>query len=149
MTRDPSAGGAGPRDDEADDAFARPGLKALLARVAATLAGSIETRAQLAALEFAEERERTRDRLVLLAVVAIASAFALLAINALAVALMWTRLGWGGLFVVALLWTAVAAVAATRLVAQSRRDRRPFDATLAQLERDRAWLAERLGPGRR
>ena len=66
---------------------------------------------QIAALEFAEERDRARDRLVLVLVIAIAAAFALLAANTLVVALLWDRLGWVTLALLTLLWAAIAALA--------------------------------------
>lgn len=121
------------------------GLRGALGAIAATLVAAIHTRVELATIEFAEERERTKRRLVLMLVVAIASAFALLAANALLVLALWDR--WGA-------WTLVAIVAAHgllagwgawRLAALAAREHRPFDATLAELERDRAWIAQRLG----
>jgi uncharacterized membrane protein YqjE len=123
-----------------------PGIAELLGRLAASVAGTLETRVQLAALEFAEERDRTRGLLVLGVVAAIAGFLALLALNALVVALAWPRLGWGGLALLSVFWIVVAAAAAMRLSAQARRAQRPFAASLAEFERDRAWIAERFGP---
>jgi uncharacterized membrane protein YqjE len=139
-----------PRDGEDAGGPARaeptPGISELLARLAASFASTLDTRVQLAALEFAEERERTRGLLVAGVVVAIAGFLALLAVNALVVVLAWPRLGWIGLALLAAFWIVVALVAASRLSAQSRRAQRPFAATIAEFERDRAWIAERFGP---
>lgn len=141
--RDPAAGaGSGPTPD---DAPGQAGLRELLGRLAASLASAVDTRVQLAALEFAEERDRARDRLVLVLVAAIAAGFALLALNALVVAVLWDRLGWVSLALLVVLWTAVAAFAGMRLSQASRREQRPFSATLAEFERDRDWLVERFG----
>ncbi|MFM1988941.1 MAG: hypothetical protein RJA99_1898 [Pseudomonadota bacterium] len=142
-TPDPAA--AAGRGPSPDDAPSPAGLRDLLGRLAASLASAVDTRVQLAALEFAEERDRARDRLVLVLVAAIAAGFALLALNALVVAVLWDRLGWVSLALLVALWTAVAAVAVARLSQASRREQRPFSATLAEFERDRDWLVERFG----
>ncbi|MEI7447213.1 MAG: phage holin family protein [Burkholderiales bacterium] len=143
----PSSDGSSPRDDAAaaEGAAAPAGLRDLLGRLAATIAGTVDTRVQLAALEFAEERDRARDRLVLVLVAAIAAGFALLALNGLVVAVLWDRLGWGSLAILVVVWTAVAGAAGWRLAQASRREQRPFSATLAEFARDRDWLAERFG----
>jgi uncharacterized membrane protein YqjE len=125
-----------------------PGVRDTLGRLAASVAAAVDTRVQLVALEFSEERERARDRLVLVVVASIAGAFALLAANTLLVALLWDRLGWITLAGLTVAWSAVALVAVQRMSALARRERRPFDATLAEFERDRAWIADRFGGSR-
>lgn len=137
-------------DGDASPAGERaPGIRDLLGRLAASVASTLDTRVQLAALEFAEERARARDRLVLVLVAAIAGGFALLGANAVIVALLWDALGWVALLLPTLAWALVAALAAWRLSVASRREERPFAATLAEFERDRAFLAERYGKGSR
>jgi uncharacterized membrane protein YqjE len=123
----------------------RAGLRDQVGRLAAAFASALDTRLKLAALEFAEERERTRERLTLLLVAAVAAAFALLALNAMTVLLLWDRLGWVSLALLAGFWLVVAVLAGWKLAAVSRREQRPFEATLDAFERDRAWLAERFG----
>jgi uncharacterized membrane protein YqjE len=140
----PSAGSPRPGDSPTP-----AGVRDLLGRLAASVASAVDTRVQLAALEFAEERDRARDRLVLVLVAAIAGGFALLGLNGLFVVLLWDRLGWVALLLPTLLWLAVAALAAYRLSVASRREQRPFAATLAEFSRDRAFLAERFGRGPR
>jgi uncharacterized membrane protein YqjE len=143
--------GASPPGDGADAAAEAEvrGIRELLGRLAASIASAVETRVQLAALEFAEERERARERLGLLLLAAISAGFALLAANALFVVLLWERLGWVSLALLTALWSAIAGFAAWRLAIASRRAQRPFAATLAEFERDRAFLGERFGAGRR
>jgi uncharacterized membrane protein YqjE len=133
------------------DARARtsPGIRDLLGRLAASVASALDTRVQLAVLEFTEASDRARERIVLVVIAAIASAFALLAANVLFVLLLWDRLGWVSLAILTLLWLAVAGFAGLKLAALSRRTERPFAATLAEFERDRAWIAERFGNGRK
>lgn len=140
---EPAAGAGGA--PSSDGGAAPAGLRDLLGRLAASVASTVDTRVQLAALEFAEERDRARDRLVLVLVAAIAAGFALLALNALVVAVLWDRLGWVTLALLFGLWTAIAAGAGWRLAQASRREQRPFSATLAEFERDRDWLVERFG----
>ena len=143
--------GASPAGDSPDAAAAAQarGIRDLLGRLAGSIASAVETRVQLAALEFAEERERARERLVLMLLAAIAAGFALLAANALFVVVLWARLGWVSLALLTAFWAALAAFAAWRLTIASRRAQRPFAATLAEFERDRAFLGERFGAGRR
>lgn len=142
----PSGGVRDEADSDARGTPPRAGLREQAGRLAAAFASALDTRLKLAALEFAEERERTRERLTLLLVAAVAAAFALLALNAMAVLLLWDRLGWVSLALLAGLWLVVAGLAAARLATISRRAQRPFEATLDAFERDRAWLAERFGP---
>ena len=47
-----------------------------------------------------------------------------------------------------LFWAAVGAIAMLRLGQRRRSEPRPFAATLAELERDRAWLEARMAPRR-
>jgi uncharacterized membrane protein YqjE len=148
------ASSAGPASGDATDhpgdgATGSAGIRDLLGRLAASVVSAADTRVQIAALEFAEERDRARDRLVLVLVMAIAAAFALLAANTLVVALLWDRLGWITLALLTLLWAAVTGVAGWRLALASRREQTPFAATLAEFGRDRAWLMERFGKRRR
>ena len=151
--RETGASSAGPASGDATDspgngATGSAGIKELLGRLAASVASAADTRVQIAALEFAEERDRARDRLVLVLVIAIAAAFALLAANTLVVALLWDRLGWVTLALLTLLWAAIAALAGWRLALRSRREQTPFSTTLAEFGRDRAWLMERFGKRR-
>jgi uncharacterized membrane protein YqjE len=143
--------GAAASRGSADDApsGSAPGIRDTLGRIAASVAAAIDTRVQLAALEFAEERERAKDRLALMLVTAVAGAFALLAANTLLVVVLWDRFGWITLAALTLAWGLVALVAARRMAALARREQRPFDATLAEFARDRTWIAERFGRGDR
>jgi uncharacterized membrane protein YqjE len=134
-------------DPESAEGAPLPGVRDTLARLAASFAAAVDTRVQIVALEFAEERERAKDRLVLVLVAAIASGFALLAANALLVVALWDRFGWTTLAALTVAWGLVAWLAVRRMALLARREKRPFDATLAEFSRDRAWIAERLGRG--
>jgi uncharacterized membrane protein YqjE len=143
----PELTGGGP--SPGSRAQATPGIRELLGRLAASVTSALDTRVQLAVLEFTEASDRARERIVLVVIAAIAGAFALLAANALFVLLLWDRLGWVSLAILTVFWLAVAGFAGMKLAAMSRRSERPFAATLAEFERDRAWVAERFGGGRR
>ena len=133
----PASGDA--TDPPRDGATGSDGIRDLLGRLAASVASAADTRVQIAALEFAEERDRALERLVPLLIMTIAAA----------VALLWDRLGWITLALLTLLWAAVAGLAGWRLAVASRREQTPFAATLAEFGRDRAWLMERFGKRRR
>jgi len=132
-----------------DGASGPAGIAETLARLAQTLLSALDTRVQLAALEFAEERERAKRRVVLLLTCAVAAAFALLTAQALIVALAWPTWGWRSLAILTAGWLVLAALTAWRLLAAAQREQRPFAGSLAELERDRRWLAERLRRGPR
>lgn len=131
---DPSTAGSG-----------RPRLRDAAGSLLATLASAGRTRIELASLELAEERERTKQRLALLLLVAIAAGFAVLAGSVLFVLASWDRLGLYSVALLLIVYAGVAGVGAWRLATLARQQRRPFDATLSELERDRAWLAEHFG----
>lgn len=117
------------------------GFKAAAARLAASLVALFSTRAQLASVEFAEERERTAARLVLLggglALLALAAVFA----SAFVVVLFWDTHRLAAIAAV----TIVHALAGTALIARARSIGRnaptPFSATLAELDKDREWFS--------
>ena len=140
-----AAAGADLPDDVSDQADATAGLSDRFGRLAASVAAAVDTRVQIAALEFAEERDRAKDRLVLVLIAAVSAGFAVLAANALAVALLWPHIGWASLALLTIVWAVVAAIAGSRLSQMAARERRPFSATLAEFERDRDWIAERFG----
>jgi len=124
------------------------GLRGALAQLGASSAAFVRTRLELAALEFAEERERAERKLFLLAVAIVAFAFALLAASAFVVVWFWDTHRLPAIAAVAVFYLAVGAVAAWRVSIGRGSEPRPFAATLAELERDREWLM-RLGGGPR
>ena len=120
------------------------GLRDAFGRLAAATVALIRTRAELAALEFAEQRDNAKDRVVLLAIAGAALAIAWLAANALVVAYFWDTHRLMALIVIAAAHLAVGIGALWRLDVRRRTDSPPFAATLAELERDREWLAEQF-----
>ena len=117
------------------------GLGDALSGLAATAVAMLRTRLELATVEFEEQRERTKIMLVLVVVAAVFFCFALIALSALVVVLLWDRYPLAALGGVALTYVAIALVA---LVALKRNAYpRPFEATLHELERDAETLKRR------
>jgi len=120
-------------------------MRGALARLAAAAVALLGTRVELATLEFAEERERARDRLILLAVALTGFGFALLAASAFVVVLFWDTHRLEALGGVCLFYLAGGGFATWRLAAGRGSAPAPFAATLAELERDREWLSRHVG----
>jgi len=120
------------------------GLRHALARAGASLLGLVRTRLELASVEYLEARERTVSQLFLTAVAVISFAFALLMASALVVVLFWDTHRIAALAAVTLVYVAIGAGAWWRLKVDARCASTPFEATLAELERDGQWVSEAL-----
>lgn len=129
-------------NDESPADAREPGLRGSLVRLAEYTVTLLRTRAELAALEFEEGRERAKRHLQLLAIVGFAFALAWMACCALFVAYFWDTHRYAALLAVAVLHGGVGLAALWRLKAAEALASPPFAATLAELERDRQWLAE-------
>ncbi len=122
----------------------RRDLRGAVARVASALVEFGRTRIELAAVEFEEARARAADNLVLVLVAAAAFAFALLAASMLIVVLFWDTHRVAALCVMTLVYLLIGVFALWRLSEHKKADPPAFAATLAELERDRAFIASRL-----
>ena len=116
------------------------GLRGALARAGGALVELLRTRIELAALEFAEQREHAKGALVLVAIAGVFLAFAVLSASALVVILFWDTHRVAAIAGVTIFHAAVGVIALTRLQAFQRNAPKPFAATLAELEHDREWL---------
>ena len=116
------------------------GISGALARLSATLVSLLRTRAELASVEFAEERERALARLILMVVAAVAFGFAALFASILVAVWYWDSHRIAAIAGVTLFWLIAGLVALLRLQQRRHSDPRPFAATLGELDRDRAWL---------
>jgi uncharacterized membrane protein YqjE len=121
----------------------RRDLRGAVGRLASALLEFGRTRVELAAVEFEEARARAAESLVLLLVAAAAFAFALLAASMLVVVLFWDTYRIAALVGMTLLYLLIGVVALWRLSEHKKADPPAFAATLAELERDRAFLANR------
>jgi uncharacterized membrane protein YqjE len=116
------------------------GLRGALAQLGASSAAFVRTRLELAAVEFAEERQRAQRKMLLLAVAIVAFAFALLAASAYVVVCFWDTHRLPAIAGIAIFYAVIGAIAAWRVAVGRGNEPRPFAATLAELERDREWL---------
>ena len=121
------------------------GLRGALAQLGAALLGVARTRLELVTLEVGEARARATEQLVLILVAGLFFAFALLAASALVVVVFWDTHPIAALSGVMIAYLVLGLIALWRLSAKRQSGSRPFAGTLAQIERDRAWLAEELG----
>jgi uncharacterized membrane protein YqjE len=119
-------------------------LRGAVVRLAAALLDAGRTRIELATVEFEEARARAADNLVLVLVAAAAFAFALLAASMLIVVLFWDTYRIPALIGMTLVYLLIGVFALWRLSEHKKADPPAFSATLAELERDRAFLASRF-----
>ena len=117
------------------------GLRRALAQAGVSAVELIRTRLELASVEFAEEGERAKARLVLMVVAALFCAIALLAASALVVVWFWDTHRLAAMAAVTAVHLAIGLGALWRLRAGLRAAHTPFAQTLAELERDRDWLS--------
>ena len=103
------------------------------------------TRIELATVEFDEERARATDNLVLVLVAAAAFGFALLAASMLVIVLFWDTYRIAALVGMTIVYLLIGTFALWRVSEHKKTDPPAFAATLAELERDRAYLASHLG----
>ena len=126
----------------------RRGLKGAAANLATALLGLGRTRLELAAVEFEEARARTTQNLALVGIAALCFAFAILAASLLVVVLFWDTHRIAALCGVTIAYALLGLLAVWRLAVRRRTAPPAFAATLAELDRDREWLANRFGDGK-
>ena len=120
-------------------------MRGALGQLGASLVELMRTRLELAAIEFDQERERAIEALILVHVAVLSFAFALLAASALIILWFWDSYRIAALCGMTIVYLAIGLGALWRLTRPRRPDDRPFAGTLAELERDRAWLGDELG----
>jgi uncharacterized membrane protein YqjE len=117
------------------------GLRHGLAQAGVSVLELLRTRLELASIEFAEERERTKARLILMIVAALFCAVALLCASAFVVLWFWDTHRLAAMGTVTVAYVVIGTGAALRLRASLHSPSSPFAQTLAELERDREWLS--------
>jgi uncharacterized membrane protein YqjE len=136
-----------PRDTNTpllETAGGQPGLKQSLARIASALVGLVSTRAELASVEFTEERERLTRRLVLAAAGGLLLAFAALFAGAFVIVLFWDTHRLWAIALVALAHVAGGALLLAKARGIGRDSPSPFAATIDELRKDREALERAL-----
>ena len=121
------------------------GLRGAVEALGGAILGLLHTRLELAAVELDEVRERAIARLVLVLIAVLSLAFAVLGVSALVVVAFWDTNRVAALAIVILVYVVIGLFALWRLAARGRAERPPFAETIAQFERDRAWLVGKAG----
>jgi uncharacterized membrane protein YqjE len=127
--------------DDGDEAPPPAGLRDALARLAQSALGTLRTRAELAGVELAIERERLVARLALLVGGVVAIAFAALFAGAFIIVLFWDTHRLPAIAAVALVHAAAGALLIAKARAIGREAPAPFAATFAELDKDRGRFA--------
>lgn len=122
----------------------RRGLRAAAAQLAAALLGFGRTRLELAAVEVEDARARAVDGLILTLIAVTCFAFAVLAASMLLVVVFWDTYRIAALCGMTIVYGLLGLVALWRLAVHRKASAPLFASTLAELERDRAWLATRF-----
>ena len=120
-----------------------PGLIGSLRNLGATTLALIRARVELVATEFAEEKERRKEMLILAVVAVLFLALGLLLVAFFVVVLFWDSyrlLAVGGM---TLTYLGIGAWALFRLRRKVRESPPPFAATLAEFENDMELLKKR------
>lgn len=117
------------------------GLGEALSGLAGTVVAMLRTRMELATVEFEELTERAKTMLMLVVVATVFGCFALIALSALVVLLLWDSYRLAALLGVAVTYAVIAGIAVYAL--KRNAIARPFGATLHELERDADALRRR------
>ena len=124
-------------------ALREPGLIGSLRNLGATTLALIRTRVELVATEFAEEKERRKEMLILAVVGALFLALGLLLVAFFVVVLFWDNYRLLATGVVTLAYLGIGAWALVKLRRKIRESPPSFATTLAEFENDLALLKKR------
>jgi uncharacterized membrane protein YqjE len=117
------------------------GLKPALQRLVAGGLSLARARLELASVELALERARFTTILALAVAGAVLATLALAAATLLVVAYYWDSHRYEAIVALVVVYGGLAAFALLRAGAIARRHPTPFAASIAELEKDRRWLA--------
>jgi uncharacterized membrane protein YqjE len=120
-------------------------LRGAVSALVGALLGLLHTRLSLMAVELDELRDRTLDRAVTVLVAVLCFGFAVFGASALVVIAFWETNRVAALCGVILAYLVIGLLALWRLSAMGKDERPPFAETIAQFERDRAWLTGKPG----
>ena len=134
-------------DDERDDTPPpRPRLRSSIARLSDAALALVRSRGELAAIEYAEERERLKRSAITLAVALLMLAFALGGVGLWVVVYFWDSGRLTAIAIVTLVYAFLAFVLWRIDAMRTDADPAPFAGTLAEFEKDRQWLARQASP---
>jgi len=116
------------------------GVRFVATRLSASAVSLLRTRIELASVEFAEERERLKASIGLVAVAVVAFAFAAVVVTFGIIAYFWDSYRYETIIVVALLYAFVGAAALWRQASLRKAAPTPFAASIDALRKDAEWL---------
>jgi uncharacterized membrane protein YqjE len=116
------------------------GVGKFATRLSASAVSLLRTRIELASVEFAEERERLKASIGLIAVAAIAFGFAAIVVTFGVIAWFWDSYRYQAIVVVALLYAVVGVAALMRQSALRKAAPTPFATSIEALRKDVEWL---------
>ena len=117
-----------------------PGVVASLRSLIANAVGILQTRLELFANEFEEERVRTLQIMLLAAIALFCAAVGLLLLTTWVVVALWDQYRLATLAVLALVYLVVAGIAFGKLKSKAAERPKLFATSLAELRRDRDLL---------
>jgi uncharacterized membrane protein YqjE len=128
---------------ERNDSRSQGGAMGAMAQLGASAIAMLRTRIELAAVEFAEARDRIKDLVLLAAVGLVLGLFALLFASLFVIAYFWDSYRLAAVGGVTVFYIALTVLVFARLRTISRDAPPPFAATLEELEQDAAALRRR------
>ena len=127
--------------DTRDGPPPRPDFRSAASRFVNSALALAHTRVELASVELAEERDRLKRSAMLIAGAVFMFSFALLGVAAWIVVYFWDSYRLQAVAAVTLVFALVGAFLLWRNAVLARESPTPFSATLAELAKDRTWLA--------
>ncbi len=117
-----------------------PGLMGGITGLAKNLFGLVVSRVELAALELAEVRNHVIELVVIFALAALATWFALAYGTATIVALAWDEMGWKILLVMFVVFAVITLILVMKGLSLLKQGKLAFPETMKELRNDRDML---------
>jgi uncharacterized membrane protein YqjE len=117
-----------------------PGLMGGITGLAKNLFGLVVSRVELAALELSEVRNHVIELVVIFAMAALATWFALAYGTATIVALAWEEMGWKILLVMFVVFTVITLILVMKGLSLLKQGKLAFPETMKELRNDRDML---------
>jgi uncharacterized membrane protein YqjE len=117
-----------------------PGLMGGITGLAKNLFGLVVSRLELAALELSEVRNHVIELVVIFALAALATWFALAYGTATIVALAWEEMGWKILLVMFVVFAVITLILVMKGLALLKQGKLAFPETMKELRNDRDML---------
>jgi uncharacterized membrane protein YqjE len=128
---------------EMHDAPPRQDFRSAAARFFNSALALAHTRAELASVEFAEERARLKRTAMMIAAAVFMLSFAVLGVATWVVVYFWDTHRLEAIAGVTVIFALAGGFLLWRNAALERQSPKPFSATLAELSKDRSWMMGR------